>query len=178
MIKLISYWERKDGVPGFLFGNVPAHDSDGNKKRSRNRKKGMCGCMMCMMVTEHAEGVIDCTAWKKSPVKINMICTHCIKQCIDKSFLGNYTLTDILWQDPGAVCCFWCVFANVCLKFKCVLKPISDIMGTFLDINNWVYTVGTTQEDHLKDLTCVWAAGSHEELGERWLCHALQNTCK
>ncbi len=78
-------------------------------------------------VTEHAEGVIDCTAWKKLPVKINMICTHSIKQCTDKSFLGNYTLTDILWQDELLLVrvCY------ACLKFKCVLKPISDIMGPF-----------------------------------------------
>ncbi len=103
-----------------------------------------------------------------------MICTHSIKQCTDKSFLGNYTLTDILWQDELLLVrvCY------VCLKFKCVLKPISDIMGPFFLYNNLVYTVGTTQEDQLKDLTCVWAAGSHEELGERWLCHALQNICK
>lgn len=77
--------------------------------------------MMCMMETEHAEGLMDYTAWKKSPVNINTVCTHSKKQYTDKRLLGNYTLTDILWQDPDVV------FAYVRLMLKCVLKPINDI---------------------------------------------------
>lgn len=45
------------------------------------------------------------------------------------------------------------------------------------------FYTGTTQENKqnkntCEDLTCVWAAMSHKELGEQWLYHALQNTCK